>query len=206
MIEKKSAKSVVYEDLFSRESVALGFFGMLKYADFKEVRYMGAKIFVVLESVFLGLGMLVLAPSANPTPRVQGSNPSQAMIRPASTSNTNSNDLSQPRPLAVWICTTSWYGEDFDGHPTANGETYDMYAETAAHPTLPLGSVVRVINTKNHRSQVVRINDRGPYVEGRELDVSYEVARRLGFDQHGLAKVRLELLEVPTRPASYHRN
>ena len=52
-----------------------------------------------------------------------------------------------------------------------------MYAATAAHPTLPLGSIVRVVNTRNHRSQVVRINDRGPYVEGRELDVSYEVAQ-----------------------------
>ena len=79
-----------------------------------------------------------------------------------------------------------------------------MYAETAAHPTLPLGSVVRVVNTKNHRSQVVRINDRGPYVEGRELDVSYAVAKKLGFDQRGTAKVRLELLEVPSRPAPEH--
>ncbi|MFZ0884544.1 MAG: septal ring lytic transglycosylase RlpA family protein, partial [Candidatus Acidiferrales bacterium] len=93
---------------------------------------------------------------------------------------------------------------DFDGRSTANGETYDMYADTAAHPTLPLGSIVRVVNTRNHRSQVVRINDRGPYVEGRELDVSYEVARKLGFDQHGLAKVRLELLQVPARPATSH--
>src|SRR5271156_3322324 len=68
-----------------------------------------------------------------------------------------------------------------------------------AHPNLPLGSIVRVINPKNNRSQIVRINDRGPYVEGRGLDVSYEVARRLGFDQRGVAKVRLELLEVPSR-------
>jgi len=79
-----------------------------------------------------------------------------------------------------------------------------MYAETAAHPTLPLGSIVRVVNPRNHRSQIVRINDRGPYVEGRELDVSYEVARRLGFDQRGVAKVRLELLKVPTRPEPAH--
>jgi len=104
------------------------------------------------------------------------------------------------------VCTTSWYGGDFDGQQTANGETYDMYAETAAHPTLPLGSVVRVVNTKNHRSQVVRINDRGPYVEGRELDVSYAVAKKLGFDQRGTAKVRLELLEVPSRTAPVHLN
>src|SRR5271170_8332165 len=165
---------------------------------------MGAKIFVVLESVFLGLGMLLLAPSANPTPRVQGSNPTSSLAQPPS--KTKTAHPSQPKPLAVWTCITSWYGEDFDGQPTANGETYDMYAETAAHPTLPLGSIVRVVNTKNHRSQVVRINDRGPYVEGRELDVSYQVARQLGFDQHGVAKVRLELLEVPSRPSPEHRN
>ncbi|HTR47553.1 MAG TPA: septal ring lytic transglycosylase RlpA family protein [Verrucomicrobiae bacterium] len=166
---------------------------------------MRTKIFVVLESVFLGLGALVLVPSANPEAGARVSNPSQtstALSTPASTSKSND----QQKPLAVWECMTSWYGEDFDGQPTANGETYDMYADTAAHPTLPLGSIVRVVNPRNHRSQVVRINDRGPYVQGRELDVSYEVARRLGFDQRGLAKVRLELLEVPSRPASDHRN
>lgn len=163
---------------------------------------MRAKIFVVLESVFLGLGMLILTPSANPTVVGQGSSPSQTALAPLSTTLANPNSPSQHKPLATWECTTSWYGGDFDGQQTANGETYDMYAETAAHPTLPLGSIVRVVNTKNHRSQVVRINDRGPYVEGRELDVSYAVAKKLGFDQRGTAKVRLELLEVPSRPAS----
>jgi rare lipoprotein A len=167
---------------------------------------MRARIFVVLESVFLGLGMLILTPSANPTVVGKASSPSQTALAPLSTTLANPNSPGQHKPLATWECTTSWYGGDFDGQPTANGETYDMYAETAAHPTLPLGSIVRVVNTRNHRSQVVRINDRGPYVEGRELDVSYEVARRLGFDQRGVAKVRLELLEVPSRPASEHRN
>jgi rare lipoprotein A (peptidoglycan hydrolase) len=161
---------------------------------------MRAKIFVVLESVFLGLGMLILTPSANPTAFGKGGNPPQTASAPLPTTQTNSNP--QQKPLATWECTTSWYGGDFDGQQTANGETYDMYAETAAHPTLPLGSIVRVVNTRNHRSQIVRINDRGPYVEGRELDVSYAVAKNLGFSQHGTAKVRLELLEVPSRPAS----
>jgi len=167
---------------------------------------MRAKIFVVLESVFLGLGMLILTPSANPTTVGKASSPSQTATSSIPTPTSKSNPSSQPKPLAAWECTTSWYGEDFDGQQTANGETYDMYAETAAHPTLPLGSIVRVVNTRNHRSDVVRINDRGPYIEGRELDVSYAVARKLGFDQHGLAKVRLELLEVPSRPTSDHRN
>jgi rare lipoprotein A len=159
---------------------------------------MRTKIFVVLQTVFLGLGVLTLVPSANPAASMGVDSPEQR-----SSTFLNSG---QKRPLAEWECMTSWYGEDFDGQPTATGETYDMYAETAAHPTLPLGSIVRVVNPRNHRSQVVRINDRGPYVQGRELDVSYAVARKLGFDQRGLAKVRLELLEVPSRPAPEHRN
>jgi len=166
---------------------------------------MRVKLFVVLESVFLGLGLLAFTPSVNPTVTGKPSNPFQEnAVR--STPPQKTGVTGQPKPLAVWECTTSWYGEDFDGQPTANGETYDMYAETAAHPTLPLGSIVRVVNTRNHRSQIVRINDRGPYVEGRELDVSYEVARRLGFDQSGLAKVRLELLKVPPRPEPTHHD
>jgi rare lipoprotein A len=164
---------------------------------------MKAKHFVVLESVFLGLGLLAFTPAVNPTGKP--SNPLQrSAVRNAPVQKANAS--AQLKPLAVWECTTSWYGEDFDGQPTANGETYDMYGETAAHPTLPLGSIVRVVNPRNHRSQIVRINDRGPYVEGRELDVSYEVARRLGFDHSGLAKVRLELLKVPTRPELTHHD
>jgi hypothetical protein len=169
---------------------------------------MKAKLFMILQTVFLGLGVLVFIPTANPTAVGAPGSPNQSDIG----GNIENGSLSAPtkaghgeaKPLAVWECTTSWYGDDFDGQETANGETYDMYADTAAHPTLPLGSIVRVVNMRNHRSQVVRINDRGPYIEGRELDVSYEVARKLGFDQHGLAKVRLELLKVPSRPEYVH--
>jgi len=168
---------------------------------------MRAKKLVTLQSVFLGVGMLVLTPSINPASAGRMIDPPQATTSPAlTTASTPKSQADQRRPLAIWECTTSWYGEDFDGLPTATGETYDMYALTAAHPTLPLGSIVRVVNEKNNRSQVVRINDRGPYIEGRELDVSYQVARQLGFDQHGLARVRLELLEVPSRPSPDHRN
>jgi rare lipoprotein A len=171
---------------------------------------MRAKILIGLQTVFLGLGLLVLTPSVNPTTLANASNPSQPLEMslqdsikfpvPAPSAVSTSRKRPAKQPLAIWQCLTGWYGEDFDGKSTANGETYDMYGITAAHPTLPLGSVVRVVNMSNHRSQVVRINDRGPYVQGRELDVSYEVARRLGFDGKGLAKVRLELLEVPSRP------
>jgi rare lipoprotein A (RlpA)-like double-psi beta-barrel protein len=158
----------------------------------------------VAQSVFLGMGLLVLVPPVNPTSAGKPSNPLPATSTRTTPLPTHLNSNGR-KPLAVWECTSSWYGDDFDGQPTANGETYDMYAATAAHPTLPLGSIVRVVNTRNHRSQIVRINDRGPYIEGRELDVSYEVARRLGFDEHGTAKVRLELLEVPSRQRTTER-
>lgn len=165
---------------------------------------MRAKLFVIMQSAFLGMGLLVFVPTINPTATGKPSDESSASSRNTFNSP-RLRSASTRKPLAVWECTSSWYGDDFDGQPTANGETYDMYAATAAHPTLPLGSIVRVVNPRNHRSQVVRINDRGPYVEGRELDVSYEVARRLGFDQHGIAKVRLELLEVPARQRTMER-
>lgn len=102
------------------------------------------------------------------------------------------------KPIRSFVCLSSWYGADFDGQLTADGEIYDMYGQTAAHPTLPLGSVVRVMNLSTRRSAIVRINDRGPYVPGRDLDVSYQVARELGFVRRGTARVRVELLKVPS--------
>lgn len=164
---------------------------------------MRGKLFVIVESVFLGLGLLTLTPSGNPTTAGLPSNSPPAQSSESATPPIipSSKTAGPQKALRVWECVASWYGEEFDGQPTATGEIYDMYAATAAHPALPLGSIVRVVNTRNHRSQVVRINDRGPYVEGREIDVSYEVARKLDFDQAGIAKVRLELLEVPSASA-----
>lgn len=86
----------------------------------------------------------------------------------------------------------SWYGEDFHGRPTANGETFNMNSLSAAHPSLPLPSKVRVTNLLNHRSIVVRVNDRGPYVDGRVIDVSARTAKVLGFYDDGLSKVKVE--------------
>lgn len=88
----------------------------------------------------------------------------------------------------------SWYGRKFHGRKTAIGETYDMYAMTAAHPTLPLPSYVRVTNTENGRAVVVRVNDRGPFLRGRLIDLSYAAAHRLGFINAGSARVAVELL------------
>jgi rare lipoprotein A len=86
----------------------------------------------------------------------------------------------------------SYYADAFHGRPTASGEPFDMYAMTAAHRRLPLGTMVRVKNLDNGREVVVRINDRGPYVRGRIIDLSYGAARELGMVEAGLARVEVE--------------
>ena len=91
----------------------------------------------------------------------------------------------------------SWYGEQFQGNPTANGEIYDMYGLTAASRELPLGTTIKVRNLKNNRSVVLRVNDRGPYIPGRFLDVSKGAAERLGFLNAGLAHVEIKVIKSP---------
>jgi len=89
----------------------------------------------------------------------------------------------------------SWYGRKFHGRKTANGERYDMYALSAAHKTLPLPTLVRVTNLENGRQVIVRVNDRGPYVKNRLIDLSYAAARQLGFAGKGTARVRVQALQ-----------
>jgi rare lipoprotein A len=91
----------------------------------------------------------------------------------------------------------SWYGMECQGNFTASGEFYDMNKLTAAHPTLPLGTQVRVTNLRNNRTVTLRINDRGPYFENRLLDVSKAAAIRLGFMASGKAPVRIDVISIP---------
>jgi rare lipoprotein A (peptidoglycan hydrolase) len=108
--------------------------------------------------------------------------------------------LTQPvKPIKTWVGNASWYGPDFDGRKTANGERFDSEAMTAAHPNLPFGSVVRIVNPRSGKFEIVRINDRGPYQEGREIDVSFGVARRIGLLHAGVSQVRLELMQLPPK-------
>jgi rare lipoprotein A len=95
----------------------------------------------------------------------------------------------------------SWYGRDFHGKKTSNGEIYNMYAMTAAHKTLPLGTYVRVLNLENNRSVEVRINDRGPFVRGRIIDLSYTAANKIGIVGPGTARVEVVALGNPTASA-----
>jgi len=89
----------------------------------------------------------------------------------------------------------SWYGPNFHGKPTANGEVFDMNVVSAAHRTLPLPSIVRVTNLENGRSLIVRVNDRGPFAHGRILDMSKRGAQLLGFEKQGTARVKVELMK-----------
>lgn len=88
----------------------------------------------------------------------------------------------------------SWYGSKFHGNKTANGEKYNMYELTAAHKTLPFDTKVRVVNLKNKKSVIVRINDRGPFAKNRIIDLSYKAAKKIGIDKTGTARVKLFIL------------
>ncbi|MGA9356396.1 MAG: septal ring lytic transglycosylase RlpA family protein [Terriglobales bacterium] len=99
---------------------------------------------------------------------------------------------------AYQVGTASWYGDYFQGKQTASGEPFDKNDLTAAHPTLPLGTFVRVTNLKNGRAVIVRINDRGPVVDGRIIDLSYNAAQSLGFKERGLQTVRLDIYHPAT--------
>ena len=104
---------------------------------------------------------------------------------------------------ATWMApeeqmgVASWYGPGFHGNKTANGEVYDMHARTAAHRTLPFGTLVRVTRLDTGASTVVRINDRGPHVEGRVIDLSNGAANDLDMVKAGVARVRLDIIHLP---------
>ncbi len=103
-----------------------------------------------------------------------------------------------PQPKYI-VGVASWYGPECQGNPTANGEVYDMNGLTAAHREMPFGTRIRVTNLKNNRYLVLRVNDRGPGIPGRLLDVSMAAAEHLGFLGEGLTRVRIEVLETPEK-------
>jgi rare lipoprotein A len=112
-------------------------------------------------------------------------------------------DLAEPSipagatPIATETGKASWYGPPYHNRRGSNGEVYNMHAMTAAHRTLPLGSVVRVTNLKTSHSALVRITDRGPFIPGRVLDLSLAAARKLDVYQPGIAEVKVEVMETP---------
>jgi rare lipoprotein A len=136
------------------------------------------------------------SPSASAT---KNNHPPQAQ----STDKESSADLAEPAvpagavPLATEIGRASWYGPPYHNRRGSNGEVYNMNAMTAAHRTLPLGSIVRVTNLKTGHTALVRITDRGPFIPGRVLDLSLAAARKLDVYQPGIAEVKVEVMQTP---------
>lgn len=139
---------------------------------------------IVLSVVSLGAGA-AQRPTSSESRSTQASS-KQAVVASA-------KYVKREKPYQVG--TASWYGDYFQGKPTASGEPYNMYDMTAAHLNLPLGTMVKVTNLRNGHSAVLRINDRGPFVDGRIIDVSYTAAKVLGFKARGLQRVRLDIVQ-----------
>lgn len=126
----------------------------------------------------------------------QGPNISQAKPAPVSSVQIR-QVVKQAKTKPYQVGTASWYGDTFQGKPTASGEPYEMYDMTAAHLKLPMGSYVKVTNLRNGKAVIVRVNDRGPVVPGRIIDLSYGAAQALQFRHRGLQRVRLDLVNPP---------
>jgi rare lipoprotein A len=105
-------------------------------------------------------------------------------------------------PTTTQVGTASWYGPGFHGQETASGETFDQHALTAAHRTLPLGTEATVTNLETGQSVQVTINDRGPYVQGRQLDLSQAAAKQIGLTKKGVGKVKIEAKRPAAKPCT----
>ncbi|WP_098414494.1 septal ring lytic transglycosylase RlpA family protein [Vibrio sp. ES.051] len=112
-----------------------------------------------------------------------------------STSATGGSKTKDYAKSHILIGQASWYGSQFHGKLTASGETYNMNAYTSAHKTLPFGTIVRVTNTANNKSVDVKINDKGPYVEGRVIDLSYKAFAQIGNVKKGTVPVKVEIID-----------
>jgi rare lipoprotein A len=125
----------------------------------------------------------------------QGPNISEAKPAPVRSVQLQPVARKQVKTKPYQVGTASWYGQTFQGKPTASGEPYQMYDMTAAHLKLPMGSYVKVTNLRNGKAVIVRINDRGPVVPGRIIDLSYGAAKAIQMKGHGLQRVRLDLVD-----------
>jgi rare lipoprotein A (peptidoglycan hydrolase) len=145
----------------------------------------------------LAVVLSVASLGAAQRPNSSGSNKAQASSQQQTAVVVEASAVSKIKSKAdkpYQVGTASWYGSYFQGKATASGEPYNMYDMTAAHMNLPLGTFVKVTNLRNGRSAVLRVNDRGPYVDGRVIDVSYNAAKALDFKARGLQRVRIDVV------------
>ena len=141
-----------------------------------------------VKMVTVTLPLLLIVCRCSSSPRYSGNESSGDTSKSA-----NVQSSQQGRFSFYQRGNASFYGKNFHGKKTACGEIYNMHDLTAAHRKLPFNTVVRVTNRKNNKSVVVRINDRGPFIRGRVIDLSYEAARRIGMIQDGVVPVRIEI-------------
>jgi rare lipoprotein A len=141
-----------------------------------------------------------LAPAASEAGSERPANPGpKTTVAPSEPAGTTANSQLEPqgKPISVEVGVASWYGPPYTGAKTADGSVYDQNGMTAAHRELPLGAIVRVTNLSTNQSVVVRINDHGPFVDGRIIDLSLAAAKAIGVYRAGTAKVRLEAYAPP---------
>jgi rare lipoprotein A len=143
-------------------------------------------------------------PASEPSPTNSNPRPEGATPKDRLPTGSNEGDLAEPTipigtaPIETETGLASWYGPPYHNRKGSNGEIYNMHAMTAAHRTLPLGSIVRVTNLKTGHAALVRITDRGPFISGRILDLSLAAARKLDVYVPGTAEVRVEVMETPS--------
>ena len=142
---------------------------------------------MTLASLFAGAAVARFATATAPVSAPEQQNQIVTVAPPTKAAATHKHRWFQ-------LGVASWYGSQFQGRPTASGEDFDMNDMTAAHRSLPLGTLLRVTNLRNRRSVVVRVNDRGPVPEDRIIDLSYAAAQQLSFEDRGLTQVKLEVL------------
>jgi rare lipoprotein A len=159
---------------------------------------------VVVGSLLLaGCGHREAKVNVPPPPGITGSEPHPENSEAATTAAepAQPKEIVKPaipeKPLSVETGFASWYGAPYHKRRGSNGEVYDMHAMTAAHRTLPMGSIVRVTNVKTGSSAIVRITDRGPFIQGRILDLSEAAAKKVDVWSVGVAMVRIEVLQTP---------
>ena len=154
---------------------------------------------LLVASVFLGgCGHKPTQAQIPPPPSIPVEKPAKASSAPPIAGGEDKIEVpAGAKPIFEEVGIASWYGAPYHNRRGSNGEVYDMHAMTAAHLTFPLGSIVRVTNVKTGHSAIVRITDRGPFVEGRIVDLSLAAAKALDVYLPGTAKVRLEVLQAP---------
>ena len=133
---------------------------------------------------------------------ISGCSPKEEPVSPPPVPQAQEEAAPAGKPKTTQVGTASWYGPGFHGQETASGETFDQHALTAAHRTLPLGTEATVTNLETGQSVHVTINDRGPYVQGRQLDLSQAAAKQIGLTKQGLAKVKIETKRPAAKPCT----